>query len=318
MSEERSMMVDYHPSPTKVVLVIDDSEPMRRLVTHYLRRDDFKVVEAATGQEGINLARQELPDVILLDVNLPDIDGFEMCRRLKSDGVTMLIPIIFITGQTATDEKVKGLDLGAHDYMTKPFHPVELRARVRSAFRFKHLLDLLDRKARIDPLTGLYNRLFFQEQLKEEIGRAKRLERDFSLVMLDIDHFKRINDTHGHPFGDQVLVKVADSLSERSPAVIARVGGEEFAALLRDTTVEGAATWADSSRTAVAGLAFAHYNQSVQVTCSFGVASLAQYPESEAGLLIEAADQALYTAKHSGRNQVSVAAGALNPVKNTA
>src|SRR5215471_18661251 len=144
MIEERSMMVDYHPSPNKIVLVIDDSEPMRRLVNHYLRHDEFTVLQAATGQEGLDLARQDMPDVILLDVNLPDIDGFEMCRRLKSDGLTMLIPIIFITGQTATDEKVKGLDLGAHDYMTKPFHPVELRARVRSAFRFKHLLDLLE------------------------------------------------------------------------------------------------------------------------------------------------------------------------------
>jgi diguanylate cyclase (GGDEF)-like protein len=315
MSEERSMMVDYHPSPHKTVLVIDDSEPMRRLVRHYLRRDDFAVEEAATGQEGLALAQQAFPDVILLDVNLPDIDGFEMCRRLKSDGRTMLIPIIFITGQTATDEKVKGLDLGAHDYMTKPFHPVELRARVRSAYRFKHLLDLLERKARIDPLTGLYNRLFFNEQLKEEIGRARRLDRDFALVMLDIDYFKQVNDTYGHPFGDVVLVRMADALSARPPAVIARLGGEEFAALLRDTSLEEAQAWAEASRAEVAAMQFEHNEHQIHVTSSFGVANLSQFAAIEPAALVEAADRALYHAKHTGRNRVCVWSHELPEIK---
>jgi two-component system, cell cycle response regulator len=304
MNEERSMMVDYHPSPNRKVLVIDDSDPMRRLVRHYLRPDDFEVLEATTGQEGLTQAQQNLPDVILLDVGLPDVDGFEMCRRLKSDLRTMLIPIIFITAHTATDEKVKGLDLGAHDYMTKPFHPVELRARVRSAFRFKHLLDLLERKARIDPLTGLYNSLFFNEQLKEEIGRANRLSREFSVVMADVDHFKKVNDTYGHPFGDTVLVRIADALSARPPAVIARLGGEEFAALLRDTPLKEALVWAEDSRTEVASMTFTHHGQPVQVTSSFGVAGLAQFPDLDPAKLMEAADKALYLAKHTGRNRV--------------
>ena len=304
--DQRSMMVDYHPSPHKTVLVVDDTAAVRRQVRHFLLHDDFIVREAATGMEGLESAQQDPPDVILLDIKLPDVDGFDICRLFKSDSRTMLIPIIFITSQTATDEKVKGLDLGAHDYMTKPFHPVELRARVRSAYRFKHLLDLLERKARIDPLTGLYNRLFFKEQLKEEVGRAKRLGHEVALVMVDIDHFKQINDNHGHPFGDTVLVALADCLSAQSAAVVARLGGEEFAVLLRETSGPDAVAWAEASRCTIDNLHLLHKNQEVLVTASFGIATLGQLTTPSPDLLVEAADQALYQAKHAGRNRVCI------------
>ncbi len=191
------------------ILVVDDSPDIHALLEVRLRSEGAVLRHALTPEAGLESARTQPPDVILLDVEMPGRSGFDVCKELKADPLTASIPVIFLSGQLDQRAKVMGLDLGAVDYVTKPFDIAELRARVRVSLRLKSLQDQLVTLARIDQLTGLWNRAYFDGRLQQELAASDRSGRPLSLVMFDVDHFKRVNDGHGHPAGDAVLRTIA-------------------------------------------------------------------------------------------------------------
>ncbi len=291
------------------VLLIDDSPDALAIAKARLRKDDLDVICADNGQSGLVVAGEEKPDLILLDVDMPEMSGFDVCKKLKENADLQMIPVIFLTGSTDIDDKVKGLDLGAVDYVTKPFDAFELRARVRAALRTKRLQDLLVEHARIDPLTGLWNRRALTDRLDQEFAKIRRNGGSVAFVMADIDHFKRVNDAYGHRIGDEIISRVAEALHEQSRQsdLPVRYGGEEFSVLLPDESIESAAALAERCRKDIEEICVGFAGQEVRVTVSFGVSdtNIADSPEA----LIESADAALYQAKNSGRNCV-VSAGA--------
>lgn len=294
------------------VLAIDDSPTIHALLAVRLQPEDLLLLHELTASEGLAKVRELKPDLVLLDIDMPDISGFEICRQLKADSHTAAIPVIFLTGQGDVAAKVRGFDLGAIDYVTKPFEPEELRARVRAALRTKRYQDLLATRAQVDALTGMYNRTYFDSRLDEEIAAARRYHRRVSLVMTDIDHFKRLNDGFGHPFGDKVLQDIGEVMTTTLRATDApcRYGGEEFALILSETGIEAACNAAGLLRARIAALQFKQKGALVVVTASFGVASTETYSDPsilEPRMLIEAADSALYRAKQAGRNRVCTA-----------
>jgi len=296
------------PNPNRV-LVIDDSEPIHRLIEARLRPEGLEVIGELDGERGIERAISEEPDLILLDVGLPDVDGFEVCRQLKEHPTTRDVPIIFLTGTTSTDSKVKGLDLGAVDYVTKPFDQVELRARVRAALRTKRLQDILEQQSFLDGLTGLWNRTYLDRRTESELMVARRYGRALTLAMIDIDHFKRLNDTHGHLFGDVVLQGIGDALRAyaRRSDIVARYGGEEFAILLTNTNLKAALFVAERLRSSIESRAFEAHGEVVNITASFGLACTDDFEgERTPENLMRAADKALYASKDAGRNCIHI------------
>jgi diguanylate cyclase (GGDEF)-like protein len=292
------------PNPNRV-LVIDDSEPIHKLIAARLKREGLEVTGEMDGQAGIERAIADKPDLILLDIEMPDVDGFEVCRRLKENPATRDLPIIFLTGTDSTDSKVRGLDLGAVDYVTKPFDQVELRARVRAALRTKRLQDILEQQSFLDGLTGLWNRAYLDRRLESELNVARRYERPLVLVLVDIDHFKLVNDRFGHLFGDVVLQGVADAMraQARRSDMVARYGGEEFAVLLTESNLRSAVYVSERLRSSIEGRSFAARGESMGVTASLGIACTnALAGEITAEELFNAADTALYAAKDAGRN----------------
>jgi len=286
------------------VLLIDDSPDALAVAKARLSADNLDVVCASDGGAGLEAARREKPDLILLDVDMPDMSGFDVCRTLKSDGELSMIPVIFLTGSTDTADKVKGLDLGAVDYVTKPFDAFELRARVRAALRTKHLQDLLTEHARIDPLTELWNRRALMDRLDQEWSRINRYDCSIACVMVDLDHFKRINDAHGHRIGDEMLRLVAKVLADqcRQSDLAARYGGEEFILLAPNEGAAGAVRLAERCRQEIEEIRMEVGGREVTVTASFGVADSASASSPEE--MIGSADAALYQAKRDGRNRV--------------
>jgi diguanylate cyclase (GGDEF)-like protein len=285
------------------ILVIDDSEVIHRLLQARLCNEAAELHFALEGAHGVEMALDLQPDLILLDIDMPDPDGFEVCRRLKTDQRTVHIPIIFVTGDASTEQKIKGLELGASDYITQPFDPAELRARVRATLRSKYLMDLLEKKAMVDGLTGLWNRIYFEARFNSEVARARRGPNTFACLMIDLDHFKNINDTFGHGTGDEVLRGIGQILTDncRGEDCACRYGGEEFAVLACNTTSEDAVGLAERIRSAIEQHDFRKDGKPVAVTCSIGVADLRHVPPPG---VVELADQALYQAKAEGRNRV--------------
>jgi len=304
-----------HEVTTACVLAVDDSPEVHALLEVRLRPEGLHLLKAESYQTGLALAQEVMPDLILLDVDMPEHSGLDLCRRLKENPTTANIPVIFLTGSSDVDTKVHGFDLGAVDYVTKPFHPAELRARVRAALRMKRAQDLLTQRAQVDALTGLRNRAYLDERLASEVAGSARSGRPLSLVMLDLDHFKNLNDTFGHPFGDLVLQRVGDFLarSVRPCDVACRYGGEELAIILTDTTVVGAHAVAERIRAQVRQLDLAPRGKPVTVTASFGIAEAIEVAtrggELRASALLAAADAALYTAKREGRDCVRLHGG---------
>jgi diguanylate cyclase (GGDEF)-like protein/PAS domain S-box-containing protein len=295
------------------VLVIDDSTQIQELVEARLCTEQIALFKAGSAAEGLLLARQLLPDLVLLDIDLPDGNGFDVCRALKADPRTTSTPILFLTGTSDPTIKAAALDLGAMDYVTKPFETAELRARVRSALRSKRYHDLLATRAQIDGLTGLWNRMHFDARLTEELSAAVRHGHALSIAMLDLDHFKLLNDSYGHPFGDRVLQSVAAVLRKtvRTSDVVCRYGGEELVVIMRQTGARDALVSAGRMRSAIAALGTTVNRRSVSLTASFGVAALEHGEPLERSLvtaaaMVAAADAALYCSKRAGRNQVSL------------
>jgi diguanylate cyclase (GGDEF)-like protein len=292
--------------PQKLLLV-DDCESVHGLLKVRLRGEDVEIQSALSGEAGIALARSWKPDLILLDVDMPNMDGFEVCKRLKSDTETMPATVMFLSASTTSEQKIMGLELGATDYIAKPFDPAELRARVRAALRTKYLFDLLAQRAMIDGLTGLWNRAYLDTRLVAETSLSRRTGYPLSCVLIDIDRFKQINDTYGHPFGDEVIRAVSQALQAtvRNEDVVCRYGGEEFAVLAPNTEPEAARLLAERLRVAVSKQIVTHRGTEVSITCSIGVANMVGSPPPS---VIEQADQALYEAKRQGRNRVVEAA----------
>lgn len=289
------------------VLIVDDSPETLAIARARLASDGLDVTCAENAGDGLEAARREQPDLILLDVDMPDMSGFEVCKVLKEDPELCLIPVIFLTGSGQTEDKIRGLDLGAVDYITKPFDAFELLARVRAALRTKHLQDLLARYAQIDPLTELANRRAMKDRLAEEWARVRRHDSSLSLIMADLDRFKRINDDFGHDVGDRMLREVAAVLKSncRGCDLPGRYGGGEFAILVPGEDAEGAAGLAERCRAAIEDIRLDIDGDVVRTTASFGVADAAALASEED--LIRSADKAMYRAKCAGRNRVELA-----------
>lgn len=297
---------------TQTILAIDDSPEIHQLLKVRLKNLDVEMAHANCGFDGFEQALASNPDLILLDVMMPDASGFDICRKLKATTETRNIPVIFLTGASDVDQKVLGFDVGAVDYIQKPFDSAELNARVRAALRTKRFQDMLAQRAMIDGLTGLWNRAHFDQRMHEEVAAAARYDRPMSLIMMDVDKFKNLNDNHGHPFGDEVLQAVGDVLqdSARTSDWPCRYGGEEFGLILRETDLEGAVIMAERVREEIESLQLRNKAQLVSVTASFGVVSstLCMNPcDLSSRWMIESADRALYASKEGGRNRVSTA-----------
>lgn len=291
------------------LLVVDDqavSLQMARLTF----ADEFEVLTASNGSQALALCRQETPDVVLLDVQMPDMDGFEVCRQLKDDAATRDIPIIFLTAQSDNAQEAHGLSLFAVDFMAKPLHPAVALARLRTHLLVKLQADATRRLVFLDGLSGIYNRRYFDQQLVVEAARAARNGMPLALILLDVDYFKRYNDHYGHQAGDDCLREIAASLKGglRRPAdLVARYGGEEFACILPETAFEGAMMIAQqlAGRIQHKGIAHARSDVSELVTVSLGVAVLGGGAGcGTAAELLALADAQLYQAKHRGRARV--------------
>jgi diguanylate cyclase (GGDEF)-like protein len=262
---------------------------------------------------GLELAAQSAPDLILLDVMMPDMDGYETCRRLKADPLTRDIPVIFVTALNNAEDEAFGLEVGAVDFISKPLNSAVVRARVRTHLTLKYQADLLRSMAFLDGLTGIANRRQFEEALQREWRACLRTGTSLALAMIDIDHFKSFNDTCGHVAGDACLRAVAGILHNdmsRPHDLIARYGGEEFACLLPDTDLEGARVKAEQLRHAVQSLGIPHEASGTApvVTISVGLETFIPTDELTPERLVAAADAQLYKAKHAGRNRVCCAA----------
>jgi diguanylate cyclase (GGDEF)-like protein len=292
------------------VLIADDSLVIRAVVRSGLEEEGYQVIEADDGPTAIEQCRRLRPDVVLLDIEMPGIDGYQVLGRLKADAELKDIPVVFLTSRTGMDDVVAGLRGGAHDYLKKPFEAAELLARVGSAVHVKQLQDQLwernaelDRMSRSDALTGLYNRWHLEDELARQRSTARRHHNQLAVVLFDIDHFKRVNDTHGHPAGDLVLCEFARRLGEelRAGDIAGRWGGEEFLVILPRTDLAGAVEVAERIRSATAATPIAAAGQQITVTVSGGCAlGPADAPEE----LLHTADTRLYQAKADGRNRI--------------
>ncbi len=292
--------------PNHHILVVDDDPMILRLVEARLRDLGVRVTSETSAERVADLVRREKPDLILLDVNMPVRSGFDIIRDLKQDPITYTIPVIFLTGMDEQTDKVKGFDLGAVDYVTKPFDPAELKARVRAALNTKDLLDLLTNQARIDGLTGLHNRRYFDEQIAVDLDAGRRYGHHVGLLMMDIDHFKLINDRFGHPRGDQVLKKVAAIIVDtcRSSDTPCRYGGEEFAVILPESTPERAFQAGKRLHAEIRDSQELIEMLDHSVTVSVGTACVDPNANPNPATLIQKADRALYLAKKAGRDRV--------------
>jgi diguanylate cyclase (GGDEF)-like protein len=300
--------------PTNI-LVIDDSTNVREKIVATLRDaglfDEYR--EAADGLEGVKALLDRRADLVLCDLEMPRMDGFKFISLISSRAELQDIPVILLTGREDREMKIKGLEQGAVDYVTKPFDEGELIARVKVQMKIKKLQDdlkktneLLVEISNTDPLTGLYNRRYLMENLNKEFHRVQRNNGCLAFIILDLDHFKAINDTYGHQQGDMVLAEVARQMHKhlRSYDIAARYGGEEFVAVLPESNREEALLAAERLRFAVESLGFAGKTGNIVVTISLGVSV---YPSERVDCvdsLIRQADEALYHAKRTGRNRV--------------
>ena len=321
------MHVDLGATPVKAqLLLIEDSEVQGGTLKRSLEILGYSVSWARSGIEGLKLARTERPDLVILDVVMADVDGFAVCRWLKMTVDTRDIPVIMLTVRSDVHDRVEGLNVGANDYLPKPFADEELEARILAALRVRAaqaelrernqqleaMIHRVEALAITDPLTGLFNRRRFSDVLRREFAVTKRYRNELSCLMLDIDHFKLINDHHGHDFGDEVLKQVASKLIHtlREVDLACRYGGEEFAILLPHTPKQNAFIAAERIMRSVRELVLQSNGIAVPVAVSIGISSTRDVTTSEAEELVRCADMALYEAKRLGRDRIVVFASA--------
>ncbi len=290
-----------------IVLVIDDCVDVHRLLAARLRNEALELVCETSGEAGIERVHQIEPSLVLLDLDMPGMDGFEVLRRLKDETSTSDVPVIVLSGMQSPSDKVTAFDLGAVDYITKPFDLMELRVRIRSALKMRHLIQMLAQRAQIDGLTGLWNRAHFDERWADETKRAERSGSPLSLAVFDLDHFKQVNDTYGHPAGDTVLQGVARLIQNiaRQADIACRYGGEEFAIIMPDTTPEHAINLCERIRVAIIEADW-HGKPGQRITISAGVAGSTGQTSIGRAEWIEVADRNLYRSKSEGRNRASM------------
>ena len=295
------------------ILVVDDNRDNVEILATRLRFRGYEVEEASHGADALQKVLANPPDLILLDVMLPDIDGYEVSRRLKGNDDLPYIPIILVTARDSTQDKVTGLDAGADDYLTKPINFPELEARVRSMLRIKRLQDELEEKNRAlerlsisDGLTGLFNHRHIHGLLHEEFERVKRTGDLLTVAMFDLDRFKGVNDAYGHQAGDRVLQEFAEILREtaRDMDRLGRYGGEEFMVMLPETSLDDGIVFVERVRRDIARRPFdVGHEEPLHITVSAGVATYPHGIETPEEL-VRRADQALYAAKAAGRDRV--------------
>ena len=307
------------------ILIVDDTSKNIQVVASTLKEDGYQMAFAQSGKTAIEKTLANKFDLILLDIMMPEMNGFEVCEQLKKNPGTKDIPVMFFTAKADIESIVRGFELGGVDYLTKPFNRKELLARVRTHLSLKHYREALElsnrklkkanaelleyqkeleRAARTDSLTKLSNRRDMLEKIDAEKIRADRNQNPFSIVLGDIDNFKLFNDEHGHDCGDFVLVSVAERMSVRirKQDTAARWGGEEFLLLLPETDLEGGGFLAESLRAEIADSDYHYKNNSFKITMTFGVSSFSQAEDIEQ--CIKMADNALYTGKRLGKNRV--------------
>ncbi len=310
------------------ILVIEDSPTQAKSIVEMLEDTGFSAFWAEGGVQGLKMARIEEPDLILLDVMMDDMDGYSVCRWLKVHEATKNIPVIMLTVKGEVEDRVEGLNVGADDYLPKPFNESELEARIYAALRSKMAREKLKKRnaeleemfhkveymAMTDALTSLYNRRRFCDVLYREFASAKRYDNHLSCIMMDIDHFKNINDQYGHPAGDEVLKEIAMLLLSilREVDLAARYGGEEFSVLLPHTSKESAKVAADRIMNAIRRSKIDIGTQKFYITVSMGIASVEDIDSGDAEELIRCADAALYDAKKSGRDQIVIYSTAMS------
>jgi diguanylate cyclase (GGDEF)-like protein len=314
------MRPDDVREPPARILIVDDHEDNVELLRARLESWGYRTDAVTDGEQALAAVEANPPDLILLDVMMPKVDGIEVARRVKANEALPFIPIIMQTALDSTESKVEGLGAGADDYITKPIEFAELGARVKSMLRIKRLQEALEERerelrqlndrllhtSRTDALTGLDNRRHLEERLEEMFEHARRLNEPLSCVMCDLDKFKSVNDTYGHQAGDRVLEQFAGIITAAVREVdrAGRYGGEEFMLLLPGTVPDAAVTFAERVRKAVAEHTFTFDGGTLQRTASFGVAGWPFPQIGDCDALVKAADDALYVAKETGRNRV--------------
>ncbi len=287
------------------ILLVDDTKENINILLSLL--GDYDLLVALSGKKALEMVEKYSVDIILLDIMMPEMDGFEVCSILKQQDSTKDIPIIFITAKTDEDSIEKAYDIGGSDYITKPFRHKELIARVRRELKLQNLQAELRLLASIDPMTKLYNRRYFTKISEHTFDLARRDNKEISTIMIDIDKFKAINDTYGHQVGDEVIIKLADILIEhqRKSDITCRYGGEEFVLLLPNTSITGATTLAQKIKQTIDDTTMVIDTQKqIKFSVSMGVSEVDLKNESDINKALKRADDALYEAKNSGRNRI--------------
>ncbi|HEC15658.1 MAG TPA: diguanylate cyclase [Sedimenticola sp.] len=292
----------------RTVLIVDDSPNNVRILGESLRQQ-HQVLYATNGKDALERAFTQAPDLILLDIMMPEMDGYEICARLKADPRTREIPIIFITAMDGEEHETIGLEMGAIDFIAKPINPRLVRLRVQNQIELKVLRDYYKTMSKIDGLTGIANRRRLEEFLEHEWKRSVRSGSRLALIMMDIDYFKAFNDHYGHSAGDDCLRRIATALAAemtRSTDLVARYGGEEFACVLAGTGGEGARLMGEKLHKRVTSLNIPHAGSAVagHVTLSLGAAWVMPSQDASPAALVDAADKNLYLAKSRGRNRL--------------
>lgn len=299
-----------HNKAEKQIILIVDDVPENIHVLAELLNEDYDVKIATNGKDALRIANSRIrPDLILLDVMMPEMNGYEVLDFLKKNNKTKDIPVIFITVMKGEDDESKGLELGAIDYITKPYNASIVKTRIKNHLELKKYRDVLKETSMIDGLTGISNRRRFEEELEIEFKRAIRKKDDISLLMVDVDFFKLYNDNYGHLKGDECLRKIAVSLKnslKRPGDLVVRWGGEEFVCLLPSTNYEGALTVAKDIQENLQKLKIEHKKSKISayVTVSIGVSSMRPEDIQQKDNLIKEADINLYEAKRQGRNKI--------------
>jgi len=310
--------LDSDAQPAARVLVVEDSPQQANWLEQTLAHQGHRVAVAHDGREALKRVMSDVPDLVVLDAVLPDMDALEVLRVIKMRAREQFVPVILISARAGLESRVAGLRIGADDFLAKPFAEAEIQARSAAMLRIKSLHDQLrkanaelERLAIVDGLTNVFNRRAFDERLRDEFRRCRRYGDPVSLLMLDLDHFKRLNDEYGHSFGDRVLRGTADIISSmlRAPDVCARFGGEEFAVILPKTHLQGAFALGERLLAQIREKTYSCRESSrgdVHVTASAGAASHPSVGVTTAQHLIDCADDALYRAKCDGRDRIQV------------
>lgn len=290
------------------VLIIEDHPDQRDLLAIVLQREGYKVVTAANGLEALERLEQDEVHIALSDIMMPKMDGFELINKIRSNSALRHIYIILITARIQEGDRVRGLDLGADDYITKPFSFSELLARVRVGSRVVQYQQHLEYQTQIDSLTGLFNRRAFEKKIGEEFERSKRYGHPLSVVILDIDNFKKINDTYGHHGGDAALVRISEILRERSRRsdFPSRFGGEEFVLVLPETDQDSAIQVARKFHEEIRSCSFGTVDKPFVLTVSMGLTSSTKKEYSDWREMVADADCALYQAKNTGKDRIEI------------